>query len=104
MRTWCRAASGWVTGGAQGTPVVEHPGVGGEENFTKATKWWNKNQNRKIVRISRNDVNNAGCTVYDFNIASVKNKHLTSNKAKNYARASCEVVLKCSRHLNCAYV
>ena len=98
--------------------VDDHVSNGSEENYVsqyistttelkKAKGWRDKypwNRTRKIARITRNDVNNAGCTVYDLNVASVKNKYLTTNKAKNYARVMCEVVLKCSRPLNCVYV
>ena len=95
--------------------LEDHVGIGSSPGYTSqyistttelsiATKWWKKNQNLKIVRISRNDVINAGCTVYDFNIESVKNRHLVSNKAKNFARALCEVTLECSRPLNCVDV
>ena len=98
--------------------MEDHVGIGSSPGYTsqyistttdlsKAIGWrdkYTRNRKRKIARITRNDVNNAGCTVYDLNVASVKNKYLTTNKAKNYARVMCEVVLKCSRPLNCVYV
>ena len=59
---------------------------------------------RKIVCITAADVKKAGCTVYDFNVAAVMKKHLKTKKAQNYARALCEVVLKCKRRLDCKYV
>ena len=98
--------------------LEDHVGIGSSPGYTsqyistttdlsKAIGWrdkYTRNRKRKIARITRNDVNNAGCTVYDFNVASVKNQHLVSGKARKYALEMCEVVLKCSRPLHCVYV
>lgn len=37
---WCRSVTGWLEG--SGREVIEVPGIGGAENFAKASKYWTK--------------------------------------------------------------
>ena len=69
-----------------------------------ARKWQKRGRNLRIAKISRRDMLNANCSPYDLNSAHVANQHLRDNRAKGFARASCEVVLRCTRPLRCSYV
>ena len=86
------------------TPGFKSQFISTTTEYGIARKWQSKNRNLRIVSVSRNSINNAGCKVYDLNVKAVTDRYLKSWKAKNYARASCEVVLQCSRALHCNYV
>ena len=48
VRNWCQAVCGWLEG--QGSKIIEIPGVGGAENFKKATKHWQSLENLAASR------------------------------------------------------
>ena len=69
-----------------------------------AHRWQNKGHNLRIAQISRRDMLYADCSPYDLNSSHIVNQHLRDNKAKGFARASCEVVLRCTKPLKCHYL